>query len=342
MKILLSGYHNPHFITITEYVERAIEKSGHSLISFDDREFTIPGRIRQKVHFLQNWDLGRLNNRLVSLAFTYKPDLCLITGGHRILPTAIEKLKALGVITVLWVIDAPLEFEPIIKAAPRYDFVFTGGSEAYDILKDISIEKLHLLPFGCDSDLHRPHKLTGDEEENYACDIAFVGTVDPKLYDARVKILEAISDFNLGVWGPGSERIPVSSPLREKIRGDKTIPDVWTKIYSQTKIVLCLHYKDPERIVPCYQASPRIFEALACGGFVISDDQKDVFSLFKEGEHLARFIDSDDLIEKIAYYLDNRTKRREIALRGMKEVLDKHTYVHRIETLLSVCTGGTL
>ena len=42
MKILFSGYHNPFFPTLTEYVEQAIKSLGFDLIPFEDRAFRFP------------------------------------------------------------------------------------------------------------------------------------------------------------------------------------------------------------------------------------------------------------------------------------------------------------
>ena len=52
MKILFSSFHNPHFITITEYIECAIKEMQHELINFDDRQHVIPGRIRKKLRLV--------------------------------------------------------------------------------------------------------------------------------------------------------------------------------------------------------------------------------------------------------------------------------------------------
>ena len=70
--------------------------------------------------------------------------------------------------------------------------------------------------------------------------------------------------------------------------------------------------------------------------------ERDVFSLFEEGTHLARFIDPNDLTEKIKYYLDHSTEREGVARHGMREVLEKHTYVHQIQELLSVVSRNQL
>ena len=113
-------------------------------------------------------------------------------------------------------------------------------------------------------------------------------------------------------------------------------PSEWLKIYSASKIVLATHYQDPQKRFPVYQASPRIFEALACGAFVICDNQRDVFSLFEDRKHLVCFYDEADLIEKIKYYLDHSEERNVISAQGRQEAIAKHTYVHRIRKLLSI------
>lgn len=330
MKILFSGYHNPFFMTITEYIEKAIKKSGHHLLSFDDRAFILPGRIRQKLKFMHAWDLKRLNNNLISLAFKHKPDFCLITGGHRILPETIKKIKDRGIQTGLWTIDLPLDFQPIIKAAPFYDFVFCGGTEAQEPLAKAGIEKTHWLPFACDPEVHKPVHVIIEEKKKWGSDVSFVGS----FYPNRGQILEKLFDFDIKVWGPGWNKLPYESPLRKSVKDIKLKPEEWRKIFSSSKILIAIHYQDGK--TPCYQASPKVYETLACQSFLLVDNQKDVKSLFKDGRHLVIFKDIKDLREKIVYYLNHPEERKKILKEGYREVLEKHTYQVRLEKILSI------
>jgi spore maturation protein CgeB len=336
VKVLLSTNRNPDFITIAEYIEYAFRDAGCETLFFDNSEFLIPGRIREKVRPLHRADLRRLNKRLISRIQSFQPSLFVEAGGHRILPETVAAIKKMGVKTALWTIDVPLDFEPVRQAASHYDFVFTGGSEAYDILAEKRIQNLTWLPFACDPAVHKPQHLTDDENVHYGADIAFVGSVHPELYPFRVRYLEAISGFHLAVWGPGSGSIPSGSPLKEHIRGGKTPPDIWTKIYSASKIVLCMHYRDPEGKIPCYQASPRVYEALACGAFLMVDSQRDVLASFKDREDLVVFRDSDELRGLVLYYLGRPDERNAIAETGRKKALESHTYHQRIEHMLRV------
>lgn len=332
MKILFSGYHNPHFATITEYMENAIRALGHDLIVFDDRQHTIPGRVRQRIQRLHQWDLRHMNTKIVSLARDTKPDIAIITGGHRISSHSVEMLKKNGIRTALWTIDAPLNFGPIIHVAPLYDHIFCQGTEAVELLHRAGIEGAQWLPVACDPNVHKPVGLSPEERRQYGNDVVFAGSYYPN----RAELFERLVDFDLGIWGPGWGALDWRSKLRGCIKAAHAPPSEWLKLYSAGKIVLATHFRDPEERFPVYQASPRVFEALACEAFVLSDGQRDVFSLFTEGEHLARYGDPDELIEKVAYYLDRPQDRSEMARRGRQEVLTHHTYVHRIERLLSI------
>jgi spore maturation protein CgeB len=330
MKILFSGHHNPHFFTITEYLEKAIRFLGHELIVFEDRQHLIPGRIRSRSVFLHRLDLNIINRKLLTMAKSVKPDIAIITGGNRIAAETIRHFKRLGIATVLWTTDPPRQFEPLITMALSYDAIFCQGTEAIELLDRAGIGGAQWLPMACDPSYHHPVECTAEDEKTYGSDIVFVGSYYPN----RAALFEKLVDFDLAIWGPGWDALDHNSPLCRCIRGAHTTPAEWLKIYSSSKIVLATHYQDPENRFPVYQASPRIFEVLACRAFLICDDQKDVFSLFKDGIDLVRFLDAADLDNKIRYYLAHSEERNAIADQGRKAVLARHTYQDRIKELL--------
>lgn len=301
---------------------------------FENRDFILPGRIRDRASFLNRWDLRRLNKRLLAIARSYKPDLFLEAGGWNILPATLDAMRDMGIRTALWTIDPPRLFKPIREAAPHYDFVFTQGTEAYEILKKYNIKNLHWLPFACDSDFHKPIELTPEELKRYSTEVCFVGSWNP-LYVKRRAVLEGLTDFKIGIWGPGWDKLPAESPLRRFIRGLHTKPEDWTKIYSASKIVLCIHDHDTEGKILIYQASPRVYEVLACGAFLVTDRQKDILTLFNPGEDLVIFNNIKELREIITYYLRHPDEARSIAERGRMKVLENHTYRHRIKEILA-------
>ena len=334
MKVLFSSNKNPNFKTFSDYIEKAFRENECETRFFENRDFLIPGRIRDSLNLLDRWDLRRINRRLVESVRLFKPDIFVEAGGWNILPSTVKELKNMGITTALWTVDPPRIFKAIEEAAPFYDFVFTQGSEACEILKSFDVKNLYWLPFACDPDFHRPVELTPEDVERYGCDISFVGSGWEDIYPFRRSLLEGLADFNLGIWGPGWDGLPDSSPIKRYVRGGHVIPEEWAKIYSASKIVFQSHYKDPEGKIPCYQASPRVYEALACGGFLVVDGQKDILRLFKSGKDLVVFKDAKELREIVEYYLKHPEERKKIAETGRKSVINIHTYKDRVRYLL--------
>jgi hypothetical protein len=102
-----------------------------------------------------------------------------------------------------------------------------------------------------------------------------------------------------------------------------------TEYFNRAKIVLNIHaaeYSDTET---------RIFEALGCGSFVLSEKLSED-NPFKNGEHFVEVENLDELKEKLDYYLKNDDEREKIALRGYKEVLSKHTYTIRAGEMVDI------
>jgi spore maturation protein CgeB len=335
MKILFSGYHNPNFITITEYFENAIKKLGHELISFDDRNHILPGRLRYRFPLLHKIDARHINHGFIKLARECNPDIAFISGGHRISKESICFLKAKGITTVLYTVDAPHDFQPILNIAMDYDYIFCQGSEAVELLSKAGIKKACWVPVGCDPDIHRSVEVTGPDRIKYCHDIVFVGSYYPN----RWEIFKELAEFDFGIWGPHWEDAIGPVPRNISIQSGNFIPDEWLKIFSCAKIVLIAHYQDGK--VPCYQASPKVFEALACKKMVVVDRQPDVINLFKDQLHLAGYDTVADLKSKIRYYLNNPIESDKIALAGYNEVLQNHTYVHRMKVMLArIGTSG--
>jgi spore maturation protein CgeB len=330
VQILISGYHNPHYVTVTEYIEKAVRSIGHDVTTFNDRNHIFPGRLRKKVSFLQKLSVAAINRELVKLAAQTRPDIVLITGGHRITQKALRSLSGLKARVVLWTTDAPRASDMMFTTAPLYHHLFCQGTEYMDVFRQMGLASAEWLPMACDPEVHRRVEVPGEEKLRFGSDVVFVGSYYPQ----RAELLQAVFRHHPALWGPGWDVLPPTSPLRTCIRDAHTRPDIWTKIYSASKIVLSIHYRDPERRFPVHQVSPRVFEAMACGAFVLTDRQKDALVLFRDGYHLATFSDEADLDRKIAYYLEHADERERIAAAGRQEVLENHTYENRLRRLL--------
>lgn len=332
MKIFYTAYHNPNFDTITEYIERALVRAGHEVYNYDDHSLLLPGRIRFRFPFLDKIDLAFMNYRLFQKVKHIQPDLFLAAGGHRILPSTVRAVRKYGIHPVLWTVDPPHEFRLLRDAVSEYDIILCGGSESVEILKNEGHSNLHFLPFAFDRMSHHPVELSDSERTHWGADVVFVGSI----YENREKLFSQLTNFNFAIWGPGWERLPERHPLRKHHRGGNTKPEDWIKILSASKIAVIAHFQDGK--TPCYQASPKVYETLACKTFALVDDQPDVFRLFHDGEHLVKFTSAHDLKDKVAWFLAHPEQRKTIAEAGRREVLSKHAYDHRIREMMEIVT----
>jgi spore maturation protein CgeB len=330
MKVLLVSNSNKAFTNTNHYRLRAIEALGHAASFFDVRRYWTPHRLRAVVPGLERLEDARINQDLLRCCSRGKFDLCLVVGGHSILARTVRKVRAMGMRVVLWTSDIPHPqfLEHIMAAGMEYDAVFCAGTEMVDVLKENGRCAPVWLPFGCDAACHAPCVLTPEELKRYSRDISFVGSY----YPHRRDVFAALTGFDLGIWGPRWALLPPGDPLRRNIAGAQLDYKEWVKAYRAARIVLVVHYQDGR--VPCYQASPKLFEAMACGAFVLCDDQKDARALFQDGVHVVFFKDPVDLKAKVEYYLAHPDERERIAKAGRAEVLRAHTYRHRIAEIL--------
>jgi len=330
MKIALISNYNPNYRNTNLYRENAIKKLGHSFFFVDDRNFIFPGRLRQRYPSFQRIDLSRLNKNISRQLLNENPDFCLFAGGFRTNIETLSKLREAKIQTALWTSDAPIQFENIIKTAPYYNNIFCSGTEAIEIFAKNGIKNPIWIPFGCDPDYHRSIELNVAEKAKYKKDIVFVGAYYPN----RWEILKNLNEYNIGIWGPNWNQVHSDNMRNISINDTNLDVSEWVKIYNGAKLVIVIHFQNGK--IPCYQASPKVYEALACKSFVLVDQQKDVFSIFKDNYHLAGFKDPIDLMNKVEYYLNQSELRKKIACAGYEEVRRNHTYKHRIIKMLSI------
>ena len=76
----------------------------------------------------------------------------------------------------------------------------------------------------------------------------------------------------------------------------------------------------------------RVFELLAMSAFTMTNDMKDG-KLFEDKKHIVYYTD-DTICDLINYYLEHEDERMHIANEGYKEVLNNHTYMHRVKKII--------
>ena len=221
-------------------------------------------------------------------------------------------------INIMWNISHP-QSTPI-EEYEKYDYVFIASEKYANKIKSKVNTNVNALLQCTDPDVFYPERNMDISDE-----ILFVG-VTRGVYRKIIKdILK--TDYDVSIYGMGWEEF-----IDEKYVKDYFIPnEELHKYYSSCKILLNDHWND---MIDEDFPSNRLFDALSCGTFVISDNIPSANDLF-EGS-IVTYNDENDLKEKINYYLTHEDERIKIAKKGQKIVLENHTFDHRIKKILSV------
>lgn len=200
-----------------------------------------------------------------------------------------------------WAIDTHVDLEWALKRSRFFDFVFAAQRDGADQLKESGVAHTQWLPLACDPEIH------GNKPLDTQYDISFVGNFFPGERANLIKLLE--------------ERYPNSFFGQVNYRE-------MSSLYSGSNIIFNRSIKN--------DINMRVFEALASGSLLITNelDENGLSSLLQNEVHLATYRDEETLIKKIDYYLEHEDERERIAKHGCTEVLNKHTYKNRMETIL--------
>lgn len=221
-------------------------------------------------------------------------------------------------INIMWNISHPELIS--IEEYEKYDYVFISSKKYADKIKNKVNTNVNALLQCTDPDLFFPEK-----DDNISDEILFVG-VTRGVYRAIIKdILK--TNHDVSIYGMGWEEF-----IDEKnVKGYFISNDKLHKYYSSCKILLNDHW---EKMRVEDFPSNRLFDALACGTFVISDKIPSADTLF-EG-CIVTYDNADDLEKKINYYLTHEDERIKKAKKGQKIVLENHTFDKRIIEIISI------
>jgi glycosyltransferase involved in cell wall biosynthesis len=273
-----------------------------------------------------NPDLRQRNARLVQHAQAFQPDILWLVGDNTVIyPETLATIKDTTKCQIFYVSGtSPIVFSlPIEREAARlYDLVLVNDYYHGVQWLELGAKRMACLPIAAiDPEFHYPYPLPADEAQRYRCAVTFVGTIVPyKLYSERIAALEALREFDLGVWSVHD----VPATLQPHLRG-YALGEQMFRILSAATISLNVH-GDFMR----YGGNMRLFEAAAVGAFQLSDDRPGIAQWFTPNQHLVLYRDLQDLRDKTAYYLAHPAERERIAQAALAHVRQYHTYDQRL------------
>ena len=235
------------------------------------------------------------------------PDLFLMvesSTGEPFLPRNIEKLK---IPTAIWLYDNYLNFRWNKEIVSLFDYAFFAQKDRLKQATRYGCKNLFWLPFAADEEFHKDFCVKRD------IDIGYLGTIT----DQKRKYFADLENSGLTV-------LTNARYLSYEEIG---------RFYSRCKLVYNISARRDMNV--------RTFEASAAGALVVNQSLIDegCFDIFTEGENMA-FHDFNDAARICRDLLADERRRSDMAKNAIIHVMKSHTYRHRMEKLLEVCSGG--
>ncbi len=207
-----------------------------------------------------------------------------------------------------WVIDTHMDAAWAEEKGRDFDWLFAAQRDGAERLCKAGLPAAW-LPLACDPQIHRPHSLPK------RWDVSFVGKISPGPRQDLLMLLH--QNFPNGFTG-------------------QAYFDEYARIYSQSRIGFNRSVKN--------DVNMRVFETLGCGTLLVTNDLADngQDDLFVPDRHLVTYHDAEELTDKLRFYLAHEEIRERIAQAGQAEAVARHTYLHRMQSLLQTIEAAPI
>lgn len=221
-------------------------------------------------------------------------------------------------VTLLWIISHP----DLVTAelCARYDCVLVASDRFATRVEAMASVPVRPLHQATDPERFWPDP-TGPAHE-----LLFVGS--SRGQQRPVISAAASSGHDLAVYGTGWT--PDLLDPRH-VRGEWVPNEGVRRYYSSAKVVLADHYDDMRDLG---FISNRIYDALACGAFVLSDEVPGIDAEFDGG--VVACDGPDTVHAAIDRYLADAELRSAVAGRGHRAVIDRHTFAVRVDAIQEI------
>ena len=275
---------------------------------------------------------AELNHALVARAMVFRPSLVVVLMGFHIAPEVLSAIKAeTGAVLVNYATDDPfnrrLTTPELLRSIPLYDLFASTKRAISKDLKSAGAREVRYVRFGYKPSVHFPDFPTTDRERRrFGAEVAFVGEGDADRRPFLRALVEAIPNIDLALYGGLWSK---DARLRKYFRGSVRGRDFRMALGGAKIVVNLVRRENRDDHVM------RTFEAPACGAFVLHERTDSHLEIFEEGRNAAFFESTEELIDKVRYYLGHDREREQIRQAGYQLTVSAgHTYRQRLEEII--------
>jgi spore maturation protein CgeB len=259
-----------------------------------------------------------MNAELEAFAREVEPDLVFFfLFEDEVERETIARLTANGLVTFNWFADDHWRFDSFSRHyAPAFSLVSTTDPAAPAKYRAAGCDRVVLTQWAFNPYAYVP------QEPDLRYDVTFVG----QRYGGRPKVVRALRRAGVDVrcWGHGWEtgRLP---------------HDEMVSVFAASRINLNLSnaWGGPllRRRPIVGQIKARMFEVPGSGGFLLTERSPHLERYFEPERELSVFATTDQLVDRVRYWLEHEDERTHTARCGQERVLRDHTYDRRFSEI---------
>lgn len=231
--------------------------------------------------------------------------------------------------TLFWNKEDPVNYDEFIKIAKKFDYILTSDDNCikrYE--KECPKSKIGSLAFACQPVIHNPIRNTLP-----SMDVSFGGSWYVREHGRRkerlTSIMNGAKDYDLHIYDRnfGTQNRNRFPPAFSKfVKGRLTYPQM-RMAYRMYKIMLNTNSVEKSNTM----FSRRVFELMASSTAVVSTPSIGMEKMLPDAIVCSN---SKDISEAIGYLLNDEIERMKIGHLGLRNVINNHTYYHRMGEIL--------
>jgi len=302
----------------SQYRLWALERLGHKVVAINAYEYEAQNALARKVFFRMQagpW-VARLNHDILAIAERERPDVFWADKLLSLRPETLDKLQAMGVATVSYMIDNA--FGPrkdpgwrlYMQDIPHFDLHVVQRDKNIADYKERGARDVIKIQTAYEPTVHFPPP-DGWSDRDRDRGVSFIGTS----YDDRPEFLTRLwkgYGFPVVISGDAQWKKRLTAEAAAAIYTNR---ELYLKDYREgiwrSKINLSfLTHSNQDEFVH------KSFEIAACQGFLLAERSAGHAARFVEDEEAIFFNGFDECVEKIRKYLPDEQARERIAAAG--------------------------
>ena len=297
----------------------ALERLGHTTVRLNAYEYQPANALAAKIAFrlaAGPW-VERMNRDLIAMAERERPDVLWADKLLGMQPKTLDRLRAMGVATVSYMIDNPFGtrqdpgWRLYMKAIPHYDLHVVQRDANIAHYKERGARDVIKIQTAYEPTIHFPPP-AGWSDKDRDREVSFIGTP----YDRRGEFLTRLwQEFGMDVIVSGGlvwkEHLSEAA-AKAMYRGHGELfraayrEGIWR---SKVNLSFLTHANHDE-------FAHKSFEIAACEGFLLAERSVGHLQRFVEDEEAVFFSTIEECVEKIRRWLPDEEGRARIAAAG--------------------------